>query len=363
MSDQVYEARFIPIHELSRSNYGQTTLLRDNLTQRTVVSKCFIKSSFLNAEAVELFFEKCQAVAELNLSFVVPCQFYVDQPDRILFIREFVDHMPISRIGHEANTIQIVWRHLLSDFAQLHEHHIYPNIIKLSNIWVTDDKKVMLTDVCMMPTNAIGALETPNTNDMMLYAPEHFTNEFPLSQKSDVWSLGAILLTLFGTPLPWMTKNICAMVRMITAPRIDIPDYLPRDVTDILNKTFQHDPSHRPNVCTLLKLQRLSVPETDWNNILINTQQRAGALERKPSTSRCTSVLSNIGLKLRKKSFTAKGSNGLPPIPPDLLQEYHLARSGQNIEGGQTQRPNYNSDGYLRNLKAHAPMVSFFDGS
>ena len=274
------EKIFSAIREVSRNTYSTTYLFRNREDGSIHVCKSFMKSKVNND-----FIDIIQYIYKQNIQNIVKYQMYCDDSDhdRILLIRPFIKYDNISDyvngsnynngtnssnmkkmrdlilINNEKSSKALntdffgIWKEIVSIFAKLQNYKYFDKIIKPSNIFIKNDNSVVIADLYPAPKEAFSAVSTLAQDNLIFLAPELFTNEYAKSEKSDMWSLGAILLFYSGYNLPWSTINICSMINTISRNNIHITNEMPSSLYNILSKLLVHNPNERASAKEILQ--------------------------------------------------------------------------------------------------------------
>ena len=240
--------------ELSRSEGIETFLVVRNYDQSLQVAKAFDKNKLNN---VEDFKRKLGHIKDLPLGFIERYFAYVEDDQKLLVLRNYVTEEAMTTAIHSSYNLNAIWRHIIQCYACLHENGISPSYVKLSNIFITRSMNVILTDVYPMQVIDFSPTSTPDTSKIMFLAPEYFTKEYPLSEKSDIWSLGALMLVSFGYSLPWSTHNLFVMMNKMK--NFQIPDDVPSLLKDLILKMLVYEPSQRTNLSQLLHSKSMPI--------------------------------------------------------------------------------------------------------
>lgn len=161
----------------------------------------------------------------------------------------------------EEQTVAVYLRQILSGLDYLHDHKVIHRDIKPSNLLLTDEGVVKLSDF-----GSFYRMETSQTVDdmistlkgsIMYMAPEAAQQSSP-SRKSDIWSLGCVVLEMVTGLKPWSElqfDNLYAALMVIatSGKSPTVPDTLSDTLRDFLDNCFKIDPKERLTAKELLQ--------------------------------------------------------------------------------------------------------------
>ena len=141
---------------------------------------------------------------------------------------------------------------VLSALAYIHGRGIAHRDIKPDNILLTDDLQVKLADFGCCEDSRLG--RDPRGCGTMYYAaPEGITKPQKAGAKSDIWSFGILLFTLFAGHLPWIDGDDQFVSNQIVTRQFTTSFMLPHDVIAVFDRCTQMDPENRPTAAELLR--------------------------------------------------------------------------------------------------------------
>eukprot|EP01052_Picozoa_sp_SAG31_P003364 SAG31_NODE_128_length_23532_cov_21.204754_9_plen_1004_part_00 len=161
------------------------------------------------------------------------------------------------------NFIRLYWQQMLEAVHTIHEQRIVHSDLKPANFLIVEGTLKLIDFGIAMAiegndtTNIVRDAQVGTINYMSPEAlsPPETENEFKLSRKSDIWSLGCILYQMvFGrTPFHHLT-NIMSKMRAITDPqhKIKFPDCQDPYLVQTLEACLDRDLAKRPGIPTLL---------------------------------------------------------------------------------------------------------------
>ena len=161
----------------------------------------------------------------------------------------------------EEQTVAVYLRQILSGLDYLHDHKVIHRDIKPSNLLLTDEGVVKLSDFGsfyrMETSQTVDDMVSTLKGSIMYMAPEAAQQSSP-SRKSDIWSLGCVVLEMSTGKKPWSElqfDNLYAALMVIATSGKSpiVPNSLSDDLKDFLAKCFIIDSKERPTAKDLLQ--------------------------------------------------------------------------------------------------------------
>ena len=208
------------------------------------------------------------------------------------------------------NFIRLYWQQMLEAVHTIHEQRIVHSDLKPANFLIVEGTLKLIDFGIAMAiegndtTNIVRDAQIGTINYMSPEAlsPPETENEFKLSRKSDIWSLGCILYQMvFGrTPFHHLS-NIMSKMRAITDPNYNIkfPECKDAHLVETLEACMQRDLSTRPGIPELLEHPYVTGSFTDHP---AKTEVDTGAGGSKST--------SNLTLQAILAQVAAAGSDG-----------------------------------------------------
>ena len=320
LSEVDFHRRFMLIRELDSGYFGRTSLVKEHETAALFVVKRFDISKLGSRDAIDEILESYQKIFTMDCDYIVKAVMYVDRPDGLSILRPYIEggflsHFRMSPSSSDLDNILFIWRNIVRCYVNLESAGISPSFIRPSNIVITPLRSVLLVDVYKMPTHVATLIVNPDPQKIIFLAPELFSDSAPRTSRSDIWSIGALLLFMVRSFLPWESRNVFATIKMLTKGEIVFDKMLPLDVKNLLGSMLLRDPSQRMTLSHILRIRSQSTGN-----------DRLGFMQRKVGTyvageRRRSGALIRIGRNVIQKSRTEREKN-LPPLPPGLLAEF-----------------------------------------
>jgi len=156
-----------------------------------------------------------------------------------------------------------IWQ-VLEGLVYLHQQGVIHRDIKAANILITKEGTVKLADFGVALVSHTKQRGGDNSNDDFAstevmgspywMAPEVITFSSPVTDRADIWSLGATIIELMtGKPPYFDMPQMSAMFHIAESEEAPpYPENISEDLVDFLNKCFERDPTKRPSAQELL---------------------------------------------------------------------------------------------------------------
>ena len=162
------------------------------------------------------------------------------------------------------NYIRLYWQQMLEAVNTIHNERIVHSDLKPANfLMVAGTLKLIDFGIAkgiegMDTTNIVRENQVGTMNYMSpeAFAPPETDNEFKLSRKSDIWSLGCILYQMVYGKTPFHhIRNQLAKIRAITDSKHEIkfPDHPDKMLLETMKSCFNRDYTARPSIPELLQ--------------------------------------------------------------------------------------------------------------
>jgi serine/threonine protein phosphatase PrpC len=269
---QVLDERFEITEIIHRSAMSTVFKAIDRTTGEPVA----VKVPLMNLEADPAFYSRFEREEEigkaLNHPFILKI-IPVEQKSRPYIVMEFVKGQTLERLMQTvgilpiADTLKISSR-VCDALQYMHEHGVIHRDMKPSNIMLCDDGTLRIMDFGIAKTEAMrritfgGFSPTMGTPDYM--APEQIKGKRG-DQRTDIYSLGAILYEMLTGQVPFQGPNVYAVMnsRLVgdpPAPRTLNPEISPQ-IEEIVLHAMERDPFKRYPSAAAMKAE-LDAPET-----------------------------------------------------------------------------------------------------
>jgi serine/threonine protein phosphatase PrpC len=268
---QILDDRFEITEIIHRS--GMSTVFKG--TDQQTGSIVALKVPLMNLEADPAFYSRFEREEEIGKALdhpgilkIIP----VENKSRPYIVMEYVIGQTLDRVLQSvgllpvSDTLRIASR-ICDALDYMHHHGVIHRDLKPSNIMVCDDGSLRIMDFGIAKTEAMrritfgGFSPTMGTPDYM--APEQIKGKRG-DQRTDIYSLGAILYEMFTGQVPFQGPNVYAVMnaRLVgdpTAPRKLNPQLSPQ-IEEIILHAMERDPAKRYHSAAAMKAE-LEAPE------------------------------------------------------------------------------------------------------
>jgi serine/threonine protein kinase len=185
---------------------------------------------------------KHPSIVEYKNSFVEDNNFYI--------VTELITGGSLSDLSSKhpnslpsAQIIAIITQ-FIETVQYLHSNGIIHRDIKPANILLSEDGKIKLCDFGISKdTQSYRTTSTMRAGTVQYAPPEFFHEELPLTEKSDVWSIGVTLFDMSTGQLPFADPSIFKLIKTICKLE---PTFPSNSFSTMLQQLLQKEPSNCP---------------------------------------------------------------------------------------------------------------------
>jgi len=248
--------------ELGRGGMGVVYKARHVTLHRLVAIKMILSGPHAGREAADRFIAEAKAVAKLQHPGIVQIFDIGEHSGQPWFSLEFVEgtdlQKELARKPRTSKEAAQILRDLCMAMQAAHEKGILHRDLKPANVLISTSGVLKITDFGLAKElDAEGSARTSEGTLMgtpSYMPPEQARGEMSrLDQRSDVYSLGAILYHILTGRPPFLTDSPIKTVMQViknepVAPRQMQPG-IPEDLETICLKSLQKDPAARYSSC------------------------------------------------------------------------------------------------------------------
>jgi len=249
--------RYEILGELGQGAMGVVYKAKDPLIERVVAIKT-INLALAMDEKEEYegrFYQEAKAAGRLSHPNIVTI-FDVGKSGDVAYIAmEFLQGRELRDILDDGGYLPIeksleIAAQVAQGLSYAHEHDIVHRDVKPSNIMVTSDYHVKITDfgIARMPSSSVQTQAGMVVGSPKYMSPEQVMGKV-IDQRSDIFSLGVMLYEILTGQTPFQGENINAIMYQIVnsepVPPISLNHDIPEMANFIVIKSLSKDPEER----------------------------------------------------------------------------------------------------------------------
>jgi serine/threonine-protein kinase len=320
---------WIVYKELGRGGMGHVFLGREELTGKQVALKVLAADLAQDAGFLQRFQREIEALQKLDHPNIV--RFYESGFENgfYYYAMEYVEGENLEEILARRQRLPYdevlgIAQQVCAALKHAHDHGIIHRDLKPPNLLMTADGVVKLSDFGIAKVFAADNLTSTGSvlGTAEFMSPEQATGK-PVTKRSDLYSLGAVLYALLVGRPPFQGKNNLEVLHKHRYAQFDRPQSfvpeLPYEVDELVCQMLEKDPARRPPDALVLGRQ-------------IDAVRRK--LERKAHRTEIGPALSETLVESRPEDVIGEGQVG----PATLMSKLMRAELDRQKYGGPWQR-------------------------
>lgn len=253
-----YSKNFKVINEIGSGSYGRVFKVKDK-RDNIIYAMKIIDLTQTTVEEKLKFFNESEIISALDNPCIIKYKESFEEEGKLFLISEYASggNMKIKLekakdkgIKFSDNQILIWLSQMCLGLSHIHSKNIIHRDLKLENILVTFSNSIKISDFGL-------SVQLPDFNSKankivgseLYIAPEVYSNK-GYNKSADLWSLGIILYQLATFDIPYESKD-----DFIKWKLKKVPDYVSKDISDIINQLLQIDPNKRISLDDILDKQ------------------------------------------------------------------------------------------------------------
>lgn len=234
---------------------GEVYCARDTRLDRRVAVKILPQHLAVTPEMKQRFDREARAVSSLSHPHICALYDVGHQDGTDFLVMEFLEGETLAqRIA--TGPLQVreavhIAAQVASGLAEAHARGVIHRDVKPSNIILTNQGFAKIVDFGLARVLAADTtgLTKGVTGTINYMSPEQALGK-PLDPRTDVWSLGVVLLEMLTARSPFQRENVTAsLFAIINEPPGQIPDFIPPELKKIIYRSLSKDPAGRYTDC------------------------------------------------------------------------------------------------------------------
>jgi serine/threonine protein kinase len=256
-----YLERYEILQTLGQGGMGVVYLARQKKLDRLVAIKAISPYLAQEPEVRERFAAEASVLARLSHPNIVTLYDYIEEPDALYLVMEYVEGKPLSEILKAGplplESIRKYFHQILDAFAYAHSKGIIHRDIKPSNIIITPEGQVKILDFGVAKILSSDHTQTRTgmrVGTLMYMSPEQVKGEKNLDARSDIYSLGVVLFEMLTGKPPYDPElgDFEISLRIVREPLFDFshpPATIPQKLLEVVLHATEKSPEHRIPSC------------------------------------------------------------------------------------------------------------------
>ena len=260
------EEDFTKIRKLPSNGVTESYLAESNSDHRKVVLKYFRlisdEACHTNGTPKQSFYDFLyDKTTSLNHPCLCPIEGYtVPNEKRIpIIVSTYCENGALTndsmnRLNQSKKWVVAIG--LASALKYLHKENVFGLNLKPWNILLDKNDYPHITDYLFESYTKTDIPPTMNIGTILYKAPEYITKSHPVSEKSDIYTLGLIFFHLFSGTSAFNNKenHITQFFKFAHGYRPEIPDSISPLIADIIKQCWDPNPDLRPAASTVMDL-------------------------------------------------------------------------------------------------------------
>ncbi len=251
-----YGGRYELIQKIARGGMAEVYMAKDQLLDRPVALKVLFPELSVNVSFVERFRREAQAAANLSHPNIVSVFDWGEADNTYFIVMELVDGVTLSSLIKDSGHLQPDRAaHIAAEVAVslsfAHRHGVIHRDVKPSNVLITEDGQVKVTDfgIARAATADGDLTQTGAVMGTATYIPPEQAQGLVVDGRSDVYSLGVVLYEMLTGHVPFSGDSPLSIAYKHVReepvhPRELIPE-IPAALEAIVLKAMAKDPAAR----------------------------------------------------------------------------------------------------------------------
>ncbi|NNN18301.1 MAG: Stk1 family PASTA domain-containing Ser/Thr kinase, partial [Acidimicrobiaceae bacterium] len=293
-----YGGRYELIQKIARGGMAEVYMAKDQLLDRPVALKVLFPELSVNVSFVERFRREAQAAANLSHPNIVSVFDWGEAENTYYIVMELVEGITLASLIRESGRTDpykaaAIAADVASSLSFAHRHGVIHRDVKPSNVLLTEDGQVKVTDfgIARAATADGDLTQTGAVMGTATYIPPEQAQGLAVDGRSDVYSLGVVLYEMLVGKVPFAGDSPLAIAykhvrEEAVRPRVLEPE-IPEALEAIVMKAMAKDPDAR---------YQSAIEMRDDLQRFLNRQQVAALADFDPEATQALPLIdSNMG--------------------------------------------------------------------
>ncbi len=251
-----YGGRYELIQKIARGGMAEVYMAKDQLLDRPVALKVLFPELSVNVSFVERFRREAQAAANLSHPNIVSVFDWGEADNTYFIVMELVEGVTLASLIKESGRLDpqkaaSIAADVAASLSFAHKHGVIHRDVKPSNVLLTEDGQVKVTDfgIARAATADGDLTQTGAVMGTATYIPPEQAQGLVVDGRSDVYSLGVVLYEMLVGRVPFFGDSPLAIAYKHVReepphPRTLAPE-IPEALEAVVLKAMAKDPGLR----------------------------------------------------------------------------------------------------------------------
>nr|ALE20551.1 AMPK [Leptinotarsa decemlineata] len=243
---------------LGVGTFGKVKMGEHQLTKHKVAVKILNRQKIKSLDVVGKIRREIQNLKLFRHPHIIKLYQVISTPTDIFMIMEYVsggelfDYIVKHGKLHEHEARRF-FQQIISGVDYCHRHMIVHRDLKPENLLLDHNMHVKIADFGLSNMMMDGEFLRTSCGSPNYAAPEVISGKLYAGPEVDIWSCGVILYALLCGTLPFDDEHVPTLFRKIKAGIFPIPEYLNKQVVNLLCQMLQIDPMKRASIDDIKK--------------------------------------------------------------------------------------------------------------
>lgn len=238
---------------LGTGTFGKVKIGEHQMTKHKVAVKILNRQKIKSLDVVGKIRREIQNLKLFRHPHIIKLYQVISTPTDIFMIMEYVSggelfdyivkHGKLQE--HEARRF---FQQIISGVDYCHRHMIVHRDLKPENLLLDHNRHVKIADFGLSNMMLDGEFLRTSCGSPNYAAPEVISGKLYAGPEVDIWSCGVILYALLCGTLPFDDEHVPTLFRKIKSGIFPIPEYLNKQVVNLVCQMLQVDPLKRATI-------------------------------------------------------------------------------------------------------------------
>ncbi|CAE8718843.1 unnamed protein product [Polarella glacialis] len=242
---------YILMKTIGEGTFGKVKLGTHILTGERVAVKVLEKERIVDIADVERVAREIHILKLIRqCRHIIQLYEIIETPRQLYLIMEYAcggelfDYIVEKGRAEERDACRFLHQ-ILAGVERVHTMNVVHRDLKPENLLLTDRQDIKIVDFGLSNTYQDGQLLQTACGSPCYAAPEMIAGLQYVPSMVDVWSCGVILFALVCGYLPFEDQNHAELYKKILNAEYEMPDFVSREVADLISGMLTTDPAQR----------------------------------------------------------------------------------------------------------------------